>query len=107
MFLFLQESSYKPQVEAISPTLPSDDSTKDESLRKSKEVILSNIHRIDREITKVDNVISKLRKNQVFGCFYLWNGSVFLLVEWYSVFTCGMVQSYNGTVLTLLLKQSV
>ena len=50
--LLLQESTYTPQVEAISPTLPSD--PRDESpLRSTKDDLLKRIEQVDREIAKV------------------------------------------------------
>ena len=51
---------YNPQVEAISPTLPSED--KDE--KSSKDELLQNINNMDREITKLESTISKLKRTQ-------------------------------------------
>ena len=66
MILFmhqLQESSYNPQVEAISPTLPNDDA-KDE-IKQSKDELLQNINKVDRDITKIEQNIQKLKNKQV------------------------------------------
>ena len=57
---------YNPQVEAISPTLPADDSKSElSSVQSSKEELLQSINRVDREIGKVEMQISKLQKKQV------------------------------------------
>ncbi|ELU09203.1 hypothetical protein CAPTEDRAFT_73417, partial [Capitella teleta] len=55
-----QESMYNPQVEAISPTLPSDD--KDE--KSSKDELLQSINTMDREIAKLESQINKLQRTQ-------------------------------------------
>lgn len=57
---FLQEPTYNPQVEAISPTLPPD-----ETSQSSKDQLLQAISKVDREISKVDKDIQKLKKKQV------------------------------------------
>jgi nuclear receptor co-repressor 1 len=51
---------YNPQVEAISPTLPSED--KDE--KSSKDELLASIGTMDREIAKLETQISKLQRTQ-------------------------------------------
>ena len=56
-----QEPAYTPQVEAISPTLPTEDS----SNRQFKEELLQNISKKDGEITTVEAQISKLKKKEV------------------------------------------
>ncbi|XP_021953733.1 uncharacterized protein LOC110850604 isoform X3 [Folsomia candida] len=57
--------AYNPQVEAISPTLPSE-SIRDESpLRSTKEDLLLNIARVDREIAKTESQIAKLKKKKI------------------------------------------
>lgn len=57
--------AYNPQVEAISPSLPSE-SIRDESpLRSTKEDLLSQIARVDREIAKTESQIAKLKKKKV------------------------------------------
>ncbi|XP_074640514.1 uncharacterized protein LOC141898487 [Tubulanus polymorphus] len=60
-----KEPGYHPQVEAISPTLPSEE-TKVEmaGMRSEKDDLLQQISRVDREITKVEQQISKLKKKQ-------------------------------------------
>ena len=57
-----QEPTYNPQVEAISPTLPPD-----ETSQSSKDQLLQAISKVDREISKVDRDIQKLKKKQVDG----------------------------------------
>ncbi|XP_042217385.1 uncharacterized protein LOC121862983 isoform X2 [Homarus americanus] len=58
-----RESTYTPQVEAISPTLPSD--PRDESpLRSTKDDLLKHIEQVDREIAKAESSIAKLRKKE-------------------------------------------
>lgn len=60
IFPFCQEPTYNPQVEAISPTLPPD-----ETSPSSKDQLLQAISKVDREISKVDKDIQKLKKKQV------------------------------------------
>ena len=61
-----QEPAYTPQVEAISPTLPNDDVRQDMSpLKSTKDELLQNINKIDREILQTESQISKLRKKHV------------------------------------------
>ncbi|XP_069134563.1 nuclear receptor corepressor 1-like [Argopecten irradians] len=55
-----KEPTYNPQVEAISPTLPADESNS----RSSKDELLQAISRVDREISKVEQQILKLQKKQ-------------------------------------------
>lgn len=58
-----RESTYTPQVEAISPTLPSD--PREESpLRSTKDDLLKHIEEVDREIAKAESSIAKLRKKE-------------------------------------------
>ncbi|XP_078336139.1 uncharacterized protein LOC111132990 isoform X2 [Crassostrea virginica] len=54
-----KEPTYNPQVEAISPTLPPD-----ETSQSSKDQLLQAISKVDREISKVDRDIQKLKKKQ-------------------------------------------
>ncbi|XP_062612338.1 nuclear receptor corepressor 2-like isoform X1 [Saccostrea cucullata] len=54
-----KEPTYNPQVEAISPTLPPD-----ETSQSSKDQLLQAISKVDREISKVDRDIHKLKKKQ-------------------------------------------
>lgn len=64
-FDIVQGPAYNPQVEAISPTLPSE-SIRDESpLRSTKDDLLVNIARVDREIAKTESQIAKLKKKKV------------------------------------------
>lgn len=56
-------SAYKPQVEAISPTLPADDAHGNE-IRHSIDELVSHIHRVDRDIQAITNNIEKLKKKQ-------------------------------------------
>ncbi|XP_046570749.1 LOW QUALITY PROTEIN: uncharacterized protein LOC124278997 [Haliotis rubra] len=55
-----REPTYNPQVEAISPTLPPEDSAS----KTFKEELLQGISRVDREITKVEQNIMKLKKKK-------------------------------------------
>jgi len=57
-------SAYKPQVEAISPTLPVDNALENQ-IRHSRDELVQNIHRVDREITNMDHSIEKLKRKQV------------------------------------------
>lgn len=62
LFILFQES-YNPQTEAISPTLP--DEAPDTSNKAPKDEIINSIHRVDREISKVDTQVTKLQKKKV------------------------------------------
>ena len=55
--------SYNPQVEAISPTPPSDEVR--DGIKQSKDELLTNINKIDREILRVEQNIQKLETKQV------------------------------------------
>ncbi|CAN7937674.1 unnamed protein product, partial [Ixodes hexagonus] len=60
-----QEPAYVPQVEAISPTLPSEDGRPDLSpQRSSKDELLTAINKLDREIAQVESQTTKLKKKQ-------------------------------------------
>lgn len=60
------QPAYTPQVEAISPTLPNDDMRQDLSPFKStKDDLVQNINRIEREISEAEIQIDKLTKKQV------------------------------------------
>uniref|UniRef100_T1JIR2 SANT domain-containing protein n=1 Tax=Strigamia maritima TaxID=126957 RepID=T1JIR2_STRMM len=60
-----REPAYNPQVEAISPTLPGDDMRPDSiPMRSSKDDLLQQISKVDREIAKAESQISKLKKKQ-------------------------------------------
>lgn len=70
VLLFLQESTYTPQVEAISPTMPND--PRDESpLRSTKDDLLKHIEQVDREIAKVSRAeqgragLGKVRQDSI------------------------------------------
>ena len=56
---------YNPQVEAISPTLPTEDKSELSTMRSSKDELLQSISKVDREISKVEQQITKLKKKQV------------------------------------------
>ena len=60
-------SAYKPQVEAISPTLPADDAHGNE-IRHSIDELVSHIHRVDRDIQHLSNNLEKLKKKQASIC---------------------------------------
>jgi len=60
----MPSSAYKPQVEAISPTLPVDNALENQ-IRHSRDELVQNIHRVDREITNMDHTIEKLKRKQV------------------------------------------
>ena len=59
-----ESSAYKPQVEAISPTLPVDNALENQ-IRHSRDELVQNIHRVDREITNMDHTVEKLKRKQV------------------------------------------
>ena len=59
MVVLLQESSYYPQVEAISPT-PTD--TRDDSPDLNKSHIVKQIESVDSEISKYENHVKFLTK---------------------------------------------
>lgn len=64
------QPAYTPQVEAISPTLPNDENRQDLSPFKiTKDELVQNINRIDREISEAELQIAKLRKKQVIRRF--------------------------------------
>lgn len=51
-------------MEAISPTLPSDAMQADADFRATKDELLQQIGKVDREIAKAESEISKLKKKQ-------------------------------------------
>jgi nuclear receptor co-repressor 1 len=59
-----EQPAYNPQVEAISPTLPSDAMQADADFRATKDELLQQIGKVDREIAKAESEISKLKKKQ-------------------------------------------
>ncbi|KAG8281120.1 Gei-8p [Homalodisca vitripennis] len=56
--------AYNPQVEAISPTLPSENVAEDANFRSTKDDLLQKISKVDREISKVETMIMKLKKKE-------------------------------------------
>lgn len=59
-------TAYAPQVEAISPTPPDDESRQESSPSKSsKDECLKDIEIIDREISQTQARIMQLKKKQV------------------------------------------
>ncbi|XP_055601175.1 uncharacterized protein LOC129750017 isoform X2 [Uranotaenia lowii] len=57
----VSSGAYHPQVEAISPTLPSDPT---EELRATKDDLLQQIAKVDMEIDKAEKKIAQLKKKQ-------------------------------------------
>lgn len=70
MKLFQEQQAYNPQVEAISPTLPTDSLQEDASYRSTKDELLQQIGKVDREIAKAESQILKLKKKQVGRIFF-------------------------------------
>ncbi|KAF6215831.1 hypothetical protein GE061_000166 [Apolygus lucorum] len=58
-----QATAYTPQVEAISPTLPTE-TLQDETFKSTKDELLHGISKVDREITKTELQISTLKRKQ-------------------------------------------
>lgn len=59
-----QPGSYNPQVEAISPTLPDHHIQEDQAFKTTKDDLLQQISKVDREIAKAESQISILKKKQ-------------------------------------------
>uniref|UniRef100_A0A182YI53 SANT domain-containing protein n=1 Tax=Anopheles stephensi TaxID=30069 RepID=A0A182YI53_ANOST len=59
--VMVPSGAYHPQVEAISPTLPSDPM---EELRATKDELLQQIAKVDNEIDKAEKKIASLKKKQ-------------------------------------------
>ena len=51
-------------MEAISPTLPPESLQEDAAFRATKDDLLQQISKVDREIAKAESQISKLKKKQ-------------------------------------------
>ncbi|GFR30810.1 nuclear receptor corepressor 1 [Trichonephila clavata] len=60
-----KEPAYTPQVEAISPTLPSEEGRCESPMRLMKENILQGINKIDKEINQLESQVSKLQKKKL------------------------------------------
>lgn len=54
--------AYTPQTEAISPTLPEQNTQEDAQYRSTKDDLLQQIGKVDREIAKRENQLNMLRK---------------------------------------------
>ncbi|KAL6257165.1 hypothetical protein P5V15_012096 [Pogonomyrmex californicus] len=54
--------AYTPQTEAISPTLPETNTQEDAQYRSTKDDLLQQIGKVDREIAKRENQLNMLRK---------------------------------------------
>lgn len=54
--------AYNPQTEAISPTLPEPNTQEDAQFRSTKDDLLQQIGKVDREIAKRENQLNNLRK---------------------------------------------
>lgn len=65
--LFLQPTAgvYTPQTEAISPTLPEPNTQEDAAFKSTKDDLLQQIAKVDREIAKRESQISILRKKLI------------------------------------------
>lgn len=57
--------AYTPKTEAISPTLPEPTTQEETQYRSSKDDLLQQISKVDREIAKRESTISKLRKKLI------------------------------------------
>lgn len=54
--------AYTPQTEAISPTLPEPNPQEDAQFRSTKDDLLQQIGKVDREIAKRESQLNNLRK---------------------------------------------
>lgn len=59
-----QPGSYNPQVEAISPTLPDHVQQEDQAFRTTKDELIQQIGKVDREIAKTESSIAILKKKE-------------------------------------------
>lgn len=57
--------AYVPQTEAISPTLPEQNTQEDAAFKSTKDDLLQQIAKVDREIAQRESQISKLRKKLI------------------------------------------
>lgn len=55
---------YHPQVEAISPILPDQMAQDDQAFRTTKDELIQQIGKVDREIAKAESQILILKKKQ-------------------------------------------
>lgn len=55
---------YNPQVEAISPILPDQLAQDDQAFRTTKDELIQQIGKVDREIAKAESQIAILKKKQ-------------------------------------------
>lgn len=62
--LCFQPGTYNPQVEAISPTLPEQISQEDQAFKTTKDELIQQISKVDREILKAEQQIVILKKKQ-------------------------------------------
>lgn len=62
--LGFQPGTYNPQVEAISPTLPEQISQEDQAFKTTKDELIQQISKVDREILKAEQQIVILKKKQ-------------------------------------------
>ena len=66
LLVSFQQPVYTPQVEAISPTLPDQDSRQELSpFKATRDELYQNINRIEREISEAETQIAKLKRKQV------------------------------------------
>lgn len=59
-----EQPIYNPQVEAISPTLPDHLQQEDQAFRTTKDELIQQIGKVDREIAKAEAQIAILKKKQ-------------------------------------------
>lgn len=62
--LGFQPGTYNPQVEAISPTFPEQISQEDQAFKTTKDELIQQISKVDREILKAEQQIVILKKKQ-------------------------------------------
>jgi hypothetical protein len=59
-----QPGTYNPQVEAISPTLPDHLQQEEQTFRTTKDELIQQIGKVDREIAKAESQITILKKKE-------------------------------------------